>query len=464
MFQQEALNADADPLHCPICGKSFLCKYGMQSHLETHTSYALRCHTCSLSFRTQNGLQMHKLIVHSNNNNNEDAQTRVSPASSSNGEEEVAVGFHDLDFMEFSNSKFSLAAKAFCEKSPRLASSAYHHFSCKDCTKTFPCKGALKLHECGHIPEKMASCPICQCDFENAQKLHLHMIKHLSDKALAECQGKADLNSSKGQDSFIKHSFLAYLDLKSTDDLSDQGEAIANIEKMQNDEYFAKLGQVYSATMAEEKPVKQSLKKEVCHKKSADSFSALSEVNGEHPLSPSHSQLPISGGRVGASGSPMTPGAISYPSPIPARSPLVGQTVSTSGSSHPRMLPAIGLSMLHAVSLGGPPDCPSPTAASPLTDEDSGGGGVELLTHDKSTSKGMFVCKYCDKSFTNYRALKGECCGCNGLLKHLCSSCGSYSILLVSSSMIEVSVKIYVATVMFEPECFNRIKLSLVLK
>ncbi|XP_064598701.1 ras-responsive element-binding protein 1-like isoform X2 [Liolophura sinensis] len=420
---EEALNADGDPLHCPICGKSFLCKYGMQSHLETHTSYTLRCHTCSLSFRTQNGLQMHKLIVHSNNNDN--AQARVSPVSSTNGEEEVAVGFHDLNFMEFSISKFSLAAKAFCEKSPRQASSAYHHFSCKDCTKTFPCKGALKLHECGHIPEKMASCPICQCDFENAQKLHLHMIKHLSDKALAECREKADLNSSMGQDSFIKHSFLAYLDLKSTDDLSDQGEAISNIEKMQNDEYFAKLGQVYSAKMAEEKPMKQSVKKLAdCPKKSAESFSAVSDMNGEHSLSPSHSQFPLSGARVGASGSPMMPGSMNYPSSIPARSPMVGQIVSTSGSSHVRMLP--GLSMLHAVSLGGPPDCPSPTVASPLTDEDSGGGGGELLTHDKSTSKGMFVCKYCDKSFTNYRALKGHTRTHLGLSPYKCNLC-SYS-------------------------------------
>lgn len=130
-----------EQLHCPVCNKTFLCKYGLQTHLETHPSL-LKCQECNMSFRNFRGLNRHKYLVHIKKANEKNSQN-------------VTVGFQDLTFIDFSSEKFAVVAKAACEQSARCPSSVFHTFECSRCKKAFPCGSALKLHfSTNHSDEK----------------------------------------------------------------------------------------------------------------------------------------------------------------------------------------------------------------------------------------------------------------------------------------------------------------------
>uniref|UniRef100_T1IRZ3 C2H2-type domain-containing protein n=1 Tax=Strigamia maritima TaxID=126957 RepID=T1IRZ3_STRMM len=133
-----------EQLHCPVCNKGFLCKYGLQTHLETHPDYVFKCHECNLTFRNYRGLNRHQYVAHVKRNGVK-KDSVVDQALNT-----TLVGFQDLTFLDFSSAKFAMVAKAFCEKNARRPSSAFHIFECPQCKKAFPCGSALKMHLKSH--------------------------------------------------------------------------------------------------------------------------------------------------------------------------------------------------------------------------------------------------------------------------------------------------------------------------
>ncbi|XP_070575948.1 ras-responsive element-binding protein 1-like isoform X2 [Ptychodera flava] len=129
-----------EELSCPVCSKTFLCKYGLQTHMETHSMLAQRCKVCDCAFKTPRGLRMHILMAHKNR------KLGIQPS----GPAHIPVGFQDLGFAEFSSSKFPLIAKTWCEKHVRRCSSNHHRYVCRTCNKAFPCSSALDLHATTH--------------------------------------------------------------------------------------------------------------------------------------------------------------------------------------------------------------------------------------------------------------------------------------------------------------------------
>ncbi|XP_077982638.1 ras-responsive element-binding protein 1-like isoform X2 [Glandiceps talaboti] len=144
--EKERENKDEE-LSCPVCSKTFLCKYGLQTHLEVHPALAQRCTICDCAFKTPRGLRMHILMAH---------KTRKMGIQPS-GPAHIPVGFQDLGFAEFSSAKFPLIAKAWCEKNVRRCSSTHQRHVCRTCNKAFPCSSALNLHVASHGTIKVES-------------------------------------------------------------------------------------------------------------------------------------------------------------------------------------------------------------------------------------------------------------------------------------------------------------------
>ncbi|XP_002741686.1 ras-responsive element-binding protein 1 isoform X2 [Saccoglossus kowalevskii] len=161
-----------EELSCPICSKTFLCKYGLQTHQEMHPTIAQRCTICDCAFKTPRGLRMHILMAHKSR------KTGVQPS----GPAHIPVGFQDLGFAEFSSTKFPLIAKSWCEKHVRRCSSSLHQHVCRTCNKAFPCVSALNLHVSSHGTIKADTSDdgegnkkiLSQHDFMSALKLNPH--------------------------------------------------------------------------------------------------------------------------------------------------------------------------------------------------------------------------------------------------------------------------------------------------
>lgn len=248
---------DKDVLHCPACPKTFLCKYGLQSHIETHPEVSSHCALCNLTFKHPQKLRLHRLIAHSEN----DSENTVSRVEKTE-DDPPKVGFDDLTFVDFSVEKFPLIAKHYFEENKRASSSVYLNFMCRLCLKAFPCESSLILHMYSHSKDKCTQCPICDCDYADLNEFHAHMLKHLSDKAFEEIRPSA--RNEKGDeditpDQLTKHDFLAMFLLREDEDKTEQSTSDASpkkepvkpvkMEKKENNEYFAKLGQVYAPRM-----------------------------------------------------------------------------------------------------------------------------------------------------------------------------------------------------------------------
>ncbi|XP_054719051.1 ras-responsive element-binding protein 1-like [Uloborus diversus] len=159
--------ADEEKLYCPVCGKSFLCKYGLQSHMETHPNDPILCQKCDTLSINYTAHADHKCNI-------------LQPNTRLNCYHSYPLGFQDLTFMDFTADKFSLVSKSFCEQNIKHPSSAFHVFKCSECKKAFPCGRALKLHQRVHESKIGTFCPSCQCDFAAASFLQLHQLKHRS--------------------------------------------------------------------------------------------------------------------------------------------------------------------------------------------------------------------------------------------------------------------------------------------
>ncbi|XP_019275368.2 ras-responsive element-binding protein 1 isoform X3 [Panthera pardus] len=131
--------------HCPICFKEFVCKYGLETHMETHSDNPLRCDICCVTFRTHRGLLRHNALVHKQLPR--DAMGR--PFIQNNPS--IPAGFHDLGFTDFSCRKFPRISQAWCETNLRRCISEQHRFVCDTCDKAFPMLSSLTLHKQTHV-------------------------------------------------------------------------------------------------------------------------------------------------------------------------------------------------------------------------------------------------------------------------------------------------------------------------
>ncbi|XP_054554205.1 ras-responsive element-binding protein 1 isoform X2 [Talpa occidentalis] len=139
--------AGDEVFHCPICFKEFVCKYGLETHLETHSDNPLRCDICCVTFRTHRGLLRHNALVHKQLPR--DAMGR--PFIQNNPS--IPAGFHDLGFTDFSCRKFPRISQAWCENNLRRSISEHHRFVCDACDKAFPMPASLALHRQTHATE-----------------------------------------------------------------------------------------------------------------------------------------------------------------------------------------------------------------------------------------------------------------------------------------------------------------------
>nr|XP_054348756.1 ras-responsive element-binding protein 1 isoform X3 [Pongo pygmaeus] len=131
--------------HCPVCFKEFVCKYGLETHMETHSDNPLRCDICCVTFRTHRGLLRHNALVHKQLPR--DAMGR--PFIQNNPS--IPAGFHDLGFTDFSCRKFPRISQAWCETNLRRCISEQHRFVCDTCDKAFPMLCSLALHKQTHV-------------------------------------------------------------------------------------------------------------------------------------------------------------------------------------------------------------------------------------------------------------------------------------------------------------------------
>ncbi|XP_041454537.1 ras-responsive element-binding protein 1-like isoform X2 [Lytechinus variegatus] len=125
-----------EELSCPICSKTFLCRYGLQTHIEQHPNKVLECMICNQTFRNQKGLRMHVHMAH---------RRSKAPSPVTASEKEFS-SMTELGFAEFSSPKFALIAQVWCEKNSPRTTDLESLYECKDCNKSFPCQSALNLH------------------------------------------------------------------------------------------------------------------------------------------------------------------------------------------------------------------------------------------------------------------------------------------------------------------------------
>lgn len=209
-YRIEETNEDQEKLYCPVCGKTFLCNYGLQTHMETHPNDPIQCQECGDISSNYNIYRKHKCcIIHEKK---EDAKPKMNNNI-------VPVGFQDLTFIDFSTNKFSLIAKSFCEHNRRRPSSAFHTFECLKCKKAFPCGSALNLHGIMHRKTSGTYCPSCNCDFSTPAYFQVHQLKHRSaEHCSAEDISKKETTDVESKDERIqseKEDFLALLELQS---------------------------------------------------------------------------------------------------------------------------------------------------------------------------------------------------------------------------------------------------------
>nr|XP_035959808.1 ras-responsive element-binding protein 1 isoform X3 [Halichoerus grypus] len=131
--------------HCPICFKEFVCKYGLETHMETHSDNPLRCDICCVTFRTHRGLLRHNALVHKQLPRDSMGRPFIQNNPS------IPAGFHDLGFTDFSCRKFPRISQAWCETNLRRCISEQHRFVCDTCDKAFPMLSSLALHRQTHV-------------------------------------------------------------------------------------------------------------------------------------------------------------------------------------------------------------------------------------------------------------------------------------------------------------------------
>ncbi|GBM03524.1 Zinc finger protein 28 [Araneus ventricosus] len=150
------LHSDKAQHHCHICGKNFLKKHHLQSHLQTHAKHQYQCPYCHKRFSQKGNLNQH-LKFH--------ATKKVFKCT-----------FCDKDFFQQEHLKAHLR----------------HHnnerpFECELCHKSFNIKSSLQRHMNCHTGEKPFICDICNRGYTRRSVLMLHIQQVHENKKPFQC-------------------------------------------------------------------------------------------------------------------------------------------------------------------------------------------------------------------------------------------------------------------------------------
>ncbi len=351
-------------------------------------------------------------MVHSMDKKNDTADHRAASISRST----IPVGFHELAFVDFSTEKFPLVARTWCEENPRRASSNFHNFMCPDCDKSFPCKSALAMHCSTHTPEYSNVCDTCDSTFPNAQAKKIHALSHVGPKVVNSFTKVVKEDSDKElHDKVSKEEFLAVLDLKTShskvkDTQEEYMTKRVNEDKRVNQDYFIKLGQASNPKNNASAWLKQAAAREYVDENSNDFadihqiIKVSSKVDGLPKVMTS--TLPLQRQQALAlsmtiSDMPklqrMPPPLLPRPQPIVVNQPpplklMPEKQVKTEIPDEDGGVPMTSLTNGHYNFLN----------ISPKDDMDRD------LPSNQNKNGDLFVCGFCNESFTNYRAYKGK--------------------------------------------------------
>ncbi|KAI4901158.1 hypothetical protein NFI96_022148 [Prochilodus magdalenae] len=194
--EQSPVKREEELLHCPICFKTFICKYGLESHMETHPDTTLRCNLCCITFRTHRGLLRHNSVIH------KQLPTDPSGKPFIQSNPSIPLGFSDLSFIDFSCHKFPQIAQVWCETNLRRCSSKFHRFVCEVCNKAFPLQVSLNLHATSHKASAEVSAGPQKQETDTIAKASKDA-DPVDSKKEAEAAPRKDTHAVNGQKDFM---------------------------------------------------------------------------------------------------------------------------------------------------------------------------------------------------------------------------------------------------------------------
>ena len=159
----------------------------------------------------------------------------------------IPVGFAELCFTEFTIDKFSLIARAFCERNPRRSSSIFFNYTCTDCGRAFPCPSALAVHRNAHTVGSTVNCGECQCWFDNPVQQRVHQLQHVGQKVITYFSTSTkDKNIQEVQEQISKEEFLCSMGLQlAKKELHPKiHNAFPRFDKKVNRNYFTRFNQM----------------------------------------------------------------------------------------------------------------------------------------------------------------------------------------------------------------------------
>uniref|UniRef100_A0A3Q3JI75 C2H2-type domain-containing protein n=1 Tax=Monopterus albus TaxID=43700 RepID=A0A3Q3JI75_MONAL len=180
-------------LLCDFCGKEFKCRSQLSIHYQTHTGERPHlCDICGRKFGRQHQLKRHKVLVHANRVNGEEAlSSEVAFTCSVCGKRlksEVLLAahsrIHTADKPHCCNICLHSFQSATCLKQ--------HHrtavtkvFPCPICSKVFKFKSLLASHSMIHSEIRPYACEFCSRSFRRLSHLKRHVIIHTGERPFA---------------------------------------------------------------------------------------------------------------------------------------------------------------------------------------------------------------------------------------------------------------------------------------
>ncbi|KAK2901043.1 hypothetical protein Q8A67_009158 [Cirrhinus molitorella] len=196
--EEDPVKSEEEILHCPICFKTFNCKYDLETHMDTHPDTTLRCNICCITFRTHRGFLRHNAAIH------KQLPTDPSGRPFIQNNPSIPLGFGDLAFIDFSCQKFPQIAQVWCETNLRRCSSKFHKFVCEVCNKAFPLQQSLDLHKSSHNSSVDTSTEPQEHNADgvmDAPKVNSHST---DSKEVNELVPHVDSTSSDGKNGFME--------------------------------------------------------------------------------------------------------------------------------------------------------------------------------------------------------------------------------------------------------------------
>ena len=206
-------DTDTETLRCPICLKSFMCKYGLDTHYECHNNDVAKCQICQLTLPSTRHVYIHYFVVHVDRAKLPEFANQYNRPQ--NGITPLTQGFHDLAFTDFSIDKFAHIAKAWCERNKRRSNSVFHNYYCKKCDHAFPSADVLRMHLEMHPEICDVTCQACDVTFASKQEFEDHVIQHSSERVIETYSKLIGTDDYDVQEVLSQQEFLLCLGLKS---------------------------------------------------------------------------------------------------------------------------------------------------------------------------------------------------------------------------------------------------------